>query len=299
MNNWFFFSLAAPLLWAFCNVIDTTARRHFVKSDVALSWLASITRLPLIPILFWLGGWQIPALGTALGLLVAGLFWLLPFAFYYKALATEETSRVILFLELQPVFTLGIAFVLIGEKLTGIQGWAFLLILLGNLMAALKHFEGKWHFSKAFAFVLLAGAGWALSDVLFKKYAANFDNYFASAAIYSLGMFFLAPMLMVRREWFKSIVSHFRGLSRRIWKFLAFDIIAGLLGTLVFSYALTLGKASLTMVVSGMQPLFVFVLGLILIRFIPEVAREDMSKSALGLKGFAFALMVIGLWMLS
>jgi len=299
MNSWLLFSLLAPLLWAFSNVIDSAARRHFVKSDLAMSWLASLTRLPIIPLFFWWGGFQVPALGTVLWLILAGLLWTLPFILYYKSLAFEETSRVVLFLEFLPMLTMVIAYGFIGEKLTLIQGLAFVVILLGNVLAAFRRGIGRWHFSKAFALMMLANLGWALGDVLFKKHAAGFDNFFVPAAFYAMGMFLFALMFCVHPKVLRSMTHPFRGLPSRAWKLIILDEATGLLGTFAFAYALTLGPASLTAVLTGIQPIAAFLISLVLARTIPEITREEVTKSALSFKGIAFVLVAIGLWMLS
>lgn len=299
MTSWLFFSLAAPLLWSFCNVIDSAVRRHFVKSDLAMSWLASLTRLPLIPLFFWWGGFELPGISTSLWLILSGIFWTLPFIFYYKSLSFEETSRVVLMLEFLPVLVLGIAFILIGETLSSLQGVAFVIILLGNMMAALRRGTEKWHWSKAFILMMLANLGWGLGDVIFKKHAAAFDNFFVPFTLYSVGMLLFALIFFVHPKTLRAITHPFQDLPARAWKLILVDQTGGILGTIAFAYALTLGPASLTAVVSGIQPLAAFGFSLVLARFIPEITREEVTKSALTLKGLAFVLVVMGLWILS
>ena len=65
-----------------------------------------------------------------------------------------------------------------------------------------------------------------------------------------------------------------------------------------FGYALTLGKASLTTVILGVQPLFVFLLGVVLGPIIPSFHLEDTSRKALAFKGISFALVIGGLILL-
>ena len=76
--------------------------------------------------------------------------------FFYKALEFEETSRVILIMQFLPVFILILAAILIGERLNMYQLIAFVLILAGSVLAAVKKMESGWRFSKAFVLVVLA-----------------------------------------------------------------------------------------------------------------------------------------------
>lgn len=295
MNQWIIYALTAPALWGLSNVFDSALRKHHIKSEVALMWLAAISRFPFVLVFFWIGGFEVPQLSTLLWMLLGGALWTLPLVFYYKAMEFEEPSRVALLAQMIPIFTLLIAYFALGERLFFSQGIAFALLIAGGIFAAMKHSERKWHMSKAFLLMLIASFLWASSDVLFKKFEVSFNHFVSAFAIYFFGSFLVSLFILFHKDGRQKILSHFRGLPARAWGMVGVTQIAGIGGSIVFAYALTLGKASLTSVLIGIMPLMALVFGLLLAPWISEVHKEDVSKKTLLLKGASFALIIIGL----
>ncbi len=295
MNSWFFFALLAPFLWGFTNVIDGALRRHFVKSDMALTWWVAITRLPFVIFFFVIAGIEIPNALVIVFMFLGGILWILPLVLYYKVMEFEEPSRVVLLMQLVPLFTLLIAFFALQERLTPGQIVAFALLIGGGGIASLKRLEGVWHFSKAFLLMILATFFWASSDVIFKKFEPAFSTFLAAFAFYFLGSFLTSMIMIAHPHGRKNILKHFTKLPARAWWLLVIVQVVGISGSISFAYALTLGKASLTAVLIGIQPLFVLGFGMLLSLFIREIRKEDLSKQALLLKGISFALILIGL----
>jgi len=295
MNSWLLFALLAPFLWGFTNVIDGALRRHFVKNDVALMWMMAFLRLPFVIIFFLVFGIEIPSTSVILFIFLAGVLWTFPFVFYYKAIELEDPSRIALMMQLVPFFTLLIAFFAIQETLTASQGIAFVFLITGGAIAAVKRLKGAWHLSKAFFLMALATFLWASSDVLFKKFELSFSSFFTAFGIYFFGSFLISAIMLYHPHSRQKILKHFTKLPARAWLMIVSTAVAGVAGSMTFAYALTLGKASLTSVLIGVQPLFVLGLGLLLAPFIHEIRKEDLSKQALLFKGISFALVIIGL----
>lgn len=297
MNTWLFFALTAPFLWGMTNLADAAIRRHFVKNDLAFNWFAAASRLPLLLVLFWWGWpWVFPSPANVLLLLAGGFLWMAPTWLYFKAIHFEEPSRVALLLQLVPLFTLPFAFLLLGEKLAGGEIGAFALLILGGIFAAMKRFEGRWHLSKALPLMALAIALWSFSDVLFKKIEPAFPDFFTAFTVYLLGSFLFCVPFMITRKKREETFGHFKNLPLRAWVLLVGTQAAGIGGSAAFAYALTLGKASLTTVLIGLQPLFVFGIGLLLKSWVIEIPREDLSGSSLFWKSLSLALVLAGLW---
>jgi len=298
MNNWLLFALLGPLLWAVTNVADGALRSHFIKNDIALTWMTAVTRLPIVILFFLIAGIHMPDLTTVLLMFSGGVLWTLPMYFYYKAIEKEDPSRIALLLQLVPLFTLLIAFFALSERLTGGQGAAFVFLIAGGIFASLKRFEGAWRISSAFLLIALACFFWASSDVIFKKFEPGFPDFLSAFAVYYMGGFLLSFFIFFIPRGYVTVLKRFTGLPLRAWFLIAATVTAGVCGSLSFAYALTLGKASLTAVMMGAQPLFVLGLGAILSLFIKEIRKEDMSGQALILKGVSFALILIGLMFL-
>lgn len=298
MNSWLLFAILGPILWGCANVFDSAARRHYVKNDLAMTWYLALTRLPIVIILFLIAGPALPPLPAALKMLATGFFWVVPFLFYYKALEREEPSRVVLLIQPIPIFVFLIAFLFLGEHLSLYQGIAFMLVFLGGICAALKKIEGVWHFSKVFWIMMAASVMWACADVLFKYLEPQFANFFTAFAFFFFGSLIFAIFLPFFGGGYRKTVQHFRGLPGRAWFILAMSPCIGVFGTIAFFYALTIGKASLTTVLQALQPLAVFIFGLIMAPLLFEVYKEEVHKQAMILKIASFILIGVGLFFL-
>lgn len=299
MNSWIFFALLSPLLWAISNVLDSAARRHYVKNDYALTWFLAATRIPLIIIFFIIFGFETPSLEAVLMMLTVGVLWILPFALYYKALEFEEPSRVVLLLQLNPLWILLIAFLLIGERLNSLQSVAFILLLAGGTLASFKHSEGKWRFSRAWIYIVIATFFWAIADVVFKKYVTEFSGFWPAFSWQTLGSFIPAALIVLFHKGREMTLHHFKNLPARGWKLLAVDQLIGISGSAAFAYALTLGHTSLTAVFIGIQPLLVMIFTRILRPFLHEIYPEELHKSALLTKGISLVFIVLGLFLIA
>lgn len=290
---WLFFALLAPFFWGFSNPMDGALRRNWFKNDLVLTSLCAITKLPVAICFLVLFGEGIIFGWSFVWIFFAGMLWMLAFVFYYRSLQIEEVSRVILILQFQPIIIFLIAAVMIQESLNFGQFTAFLLIFVGSVLAAFKKTKSKWHFSKAFVFILLADFMWSFSDVIFKKYAVYFPNFWAAFGVELLGSSLLGGLLFFLPR-YRSLYRSFK-VSTKGWIVFFVSAFFSILGSLFFAYALTLGKASLTTVVIGLQPLFAVIFGLFLNRLIKEIPPESITKSDLVIKFSSFVLILIGL----
>src|SRR3990167_9598500 len=187
MDALFFISIAAPLFWAFSNVLDSALRRRFIPDDGVMTWLVPLGRLPFAVFgLLWVGLDGV-AWGPFWAMLLSGAVWMTPVFPYYRALQLEETSRVILLLQMCSMFILILAFFILDERLTVQQFVAFWLILLGGVLISFKRSHRAWHFSKAFWLAMVASFLWALADVLFKKWIGFFPNFWQGFFVYLMG----------------------------------------------------------------------------------------------------------------
>ena len=297
MSSWLFFALSGPLLWAFTNVFDGALRRNFIRDDLSLTWLTAICRLPFVALFFLISGLSFPNAPVFFGMIIAGMLWTSPMFFYYKALKEDDPSRIALLLQLVPIFTLPIAFFVIGERLVGFQVLAFVSLIFAGIFASLKKMYGKWKLSRALFLMALSCFVWAISDVLFKKFAPFFPDYMSAFSVDFLGGFLICFFLFLMPKNKKKVLESLKGLSLKAWLIVFSSVSFGIAGGLSYNYALTLGKASLTSVLMGTQPLFVLIIGLFFAH-VSGFLKEDMRKSSLILKATSFVFLVIGLILL-
>ena len=295
MTTWLLLALAAPLLWGSTNVLDGALRKNFVKSDLALTWIMAILRLPFVVVFFLVAGFEVPSASTVIFMFTGGILWMAPVFIYYKALEKEDPSNVALLLQMLPLTLLIMAYFVLGEGLSAMQGIAFIFLIIGGGLASIKKLKGIWHFSAAFYLVGLACILWSTSDVIFKKFEPEFSNFLSAFAIYFLASFLASLFIFALPSGRVKLLGHFKKLPKRAWFMIITTVVAGVGGSFVFAKALTLGKAALTSVLIGIQPFFVIGLGLFLGLFIPEIHKEDLSKKALVFKGISFVFIILGL----
>lgn len=300
MTYWLFFALLGPLCWAAENVFDSILRRNYIHSDHALMWLLGFSHLPLVLGIVAVRGFTMAPFGALCWMLFIGAMWVGAFFSYFKALEYEDPSHVALLMQSTPLFTLLIAVTFFAERLGMTHAGGFILVLIGGFLASIRPTTGKWHLSKALPLMVATSLMWAFSDVLYKYVSPAFPTFWDAFLVYCFGGFIfvlLTPLLRPKNA--PSLRHHFRNLPRRAWIFIIVSMCTNILGSLSFAYALTLGKASLTGVIIGIQPLFTFLYGIILARFLPDISREDTRVKSLMLKGLALVAIMGGVSLLS
>lgn len=300
MTFWLILSISAPLMWGMVNVVDKSMRGNFVKSDFALTWMCGVIRLPIIIAISAIIGFEIPGIEPFLFMLLTGVLWMAPFFLYFKALESEESTKIALLCSLTPVFTLVLSRLILNEQLLANQFFAFASLLLSGVLASIDtNTNGKIKISKAFWLLLCATFCWALSDVLFKKYEPFFEKgLFSAMNIDLLGGLIVAFFMLLIPKLKEKILTPLKNLNGKVWGMIAASYSLGIIGSIVFAYALTLGKASLTGVLLGIQPLFAFIFSIILSKFSTDFSKENTSKKAMLLKLSSFVLSIIGIVLL-
>lgn len=297
MTIWLLFSLLTPFLWGMTHPIDAGLRRSFFKEG-ELTWFFAFFHLPLAVLAFFIFRVELIFSLDTLFIVLAGTFWTLPSYFYFKSIKFESASSVALLLQLIPVCTLLIAYLFTGENLSNVQLASFFIILFGGILAALRIGKDTFRLSKAFWFMLVASIMWAISNVGFKHLEPGFDGFVSAFSYYFFGSGLPALFLLCNPEKFRAAIGNFSRLPANAWIALLLGRTASLGGSLTLTYALTLGKASLTSVLMGVQPVFALLFGYILSPVFKFIPREPLDLKAMGTKGLALSVIIIGLILL-
>ena len=298
MNYWLLFAILAPLLWGMSHPIDAGLRRNFIKKEEELTWFFAFFHLPLAILAFFIFKVDIVFNLDTLFIVLAGTFWTLPSYFYFKSVKFESASRVALLLQMIPLCTLFLAYLFIGESLSVSQLLAFIIILFGGILAAVRIKKDTFHLSKAFWFILIGSMMWAISNVSFKYFEPGFDGYTSAFVYYFFGSGLPALFLLLHPKKLKAAAKNFKCLPAKVWGMLILGRSASLGGSLSLTYALTLGKASLTSVMTGVQPIFALLFGYIFAVFFKFIPRESLDMKKLGIKGLSLAIIIVGLILL-
>lgn len=295
MNNWLIFALIGPFFWAATNVLDGFIRKKYIQNDYYLSLFAPLFKLPLVLLLFFFCDFQFPEASIFLQMILAGLLWGAPVFLYFQAFEHDEASNIAIYIQLLPIPTLILANIFLGEVLTTIQFIGFTLMLFGGLLAATKKTSTKFHLSRGLLYLSIAVTVWAASDVYFKHLAVDFENYISAFTVFLFGSF-LSGFFM----FFMPINGHKDRNFKKFFKpvgitFLMISIILAMIGSLSFSYALTLGKASLTTLATGLQPFFAIAWAIVLKKMLQPVESDKITAQIIILKIISLALLIGGL----
>lgn len=296
--TWIIIAISAHFFWALVNIGDKHIVANKVKNPyVYMGWLAFLGVLTavLIPfvdfviptgiILFWV------ILGSALHLYAA-----LP---YFKALQIEEVTRINIWWQMIPIFSFVIAWFGLDEKFNLNLIIAFIILVIGGIVASLHFRKGEVKFSKAFWLMVISCAGYAVYAVIF-RYTTQFIPFISAFIWMSVLMGVFALTLLIS----KNFRSAFKDETKKLTDKKLLSTVLGVsvfdnLGALFNIWALSLGPVALVFAMEGWQILFVFALALGISAYKPHILKEELDKKNLILKFTALVLMIIGIIMIN
>lgn len=292
MTSWIALALLSGFLMAVVNMIDRYVLTRLVeRAVVPLVVLGVVGAGPGLVILALKGSGGLSGLRLLTGL-AAGLAFLAMGYFYFRAAQIEEISRVVPLFYLSPVLVAFLAHFFLGERLSFPKYAGMFLILAGAVLLAARRSAGL---RLGPAFGLMAAAAAALAAYsLATGYLLRFADFWTVFGLSRLGLFLgTIPVFLKHRRAIKSELSGRRGL--KVAALMAGNEGLALAGSLFFTLAASRGPISLVTTLASTQPLFVFVLSLILGVVAPRVFREDVGLPTLALKLGALAAMFAGM----
>lgn len=291
-NEWFYFALLSPLIFAVVNIIDDNLLRSVYKSPffgaIISGFFALLPLLALIFIPFSVPSYPIALLGISAGFLTT-----MYYLYYFKALESEYPSVVVALFGFSPSLVPFIAYGVLGEVLNINQYLGFVIILISSIAISLVDVE-KFKFSKAFFIVFFASSIYAIIAVLSKVVYTEVD-FWSGYMLFSIGMglgaIFLSTFFKEGRSFFREFKISFK---KWIWIFILVELI-GISAELTNNLAISKGPVSLVKVIEGTQPMFVLLLALLFFPFFPKYFREA-AKGDKFKKAFFMSVMLIGLY---
>jgi uncharacterized membrane protein len=301
--SWFFIALWAPFLLACANHNDKFLLSRYLKEKGigSIVILSSLLNGVAIPIVLFI---QPDAYGVSLvqgsALVATGMSSVFAAVCYLHALDTDEASFVTPFYQTVPIFAYFLGYFILGETITLAQGSGSFVVIIGALALSFEFGRRGMRFKRNVV-ALMLGASFlaAVNGVIFKMIAV--DKGFLVSLFWGFvgqvmaGLTFLVCVPNYRKD--------FLGLFKRS-KSGAVGLIA-LSETLVSVseavtlYATLLAPVALVLLVNSFQPLFVFVLGIVLTLFFPRVAKESLGRMKMVQKGVGIGLMLVGGYLIS
>lgn len=300
--NWLAFALCGPLLWAISTHLDKyLVERYFKDTDViVLLVFTALMGLMLMPIIAVLdsGVFQRDGLSIAL-MMLSGLLYMGGITFYLRALQGHEASVVAPFFQSSPLFGYVLAYLILGETLSGTQLAGGALIIGGVLLISIGRGPQREHVRwRLAALMLCCGFVLSLSTLIFKAFAVKDEFWattfwmFAGEAIFGAGFLCIA---YYRREFLRLL----RDNGGALIAINASNELINLGGGLSNRYALIFAPLAIVQAVGSTTTLFVFAIGVALTLLFPTLSRENLSARELIQKGLAAALVAAGITLVS
>lgn len=299
--NWTVFGLVAPALWALSNHIDKyLLSRYFerVSANILLIFGGIISLVTSLMVSLMLPEVLSVAPTNALIMIFNGVvltFTLIP---YFHALNEDDTSVVVPIFQSVPVFSFILGYAFLGESLTLSQILGGLLIIAGAVAISLDVSEKIRLKRKMLGLMLLSSFIFASGNLIFKYVALQEDYWttvfweYLAAGLVVVGLLFVPSY----RNQFLGVI--FEGKARMLSVNVVNESI-NVVANLLASFALLFAPiAVVSVVVNGLQPFYVLLLGVGLTMFFPHVVNERLEKQHLVQKLIAVAIILIGTYIL-
>jgi len=295
--SWLIFAIFATALYGASNFIDKFLIEKRVKDPILLTIFGGIIVFIAGALIFLIAGFQKFTLLQIFALLVSGVLSEIALIPYYKALSSEDASRIVSFFQIIPVFVLVLSYIFLGETLVLKQYLGFFFILVGGFILSIKKVGLKTlNLRKSLPYVMLASLIWAVSFVIF-KFVAIKTNFWNTIGYEFFGVSIGAGILFLFYR--KRFLSEFKIVRLNTWGIITINETVYFIGRLCGFYAIVLGPIALVSVISGIQPIFALFYGLILSVWFPKIVKEDIARSTLALKIMAIIIIFAGIWFIN
>jgi len=295
--SWVVFAFSGPVLWAISVHLDKyLVERFFKESNVAVMLLftAFVGVLPLPFIWLYEPSVTAPGLGSIALIILAGILYMVAMLLYLQALQTEEASIVAPYFQAGPLFGYGLAYLVLGETLTGRQLAGGVLIVLGALSVSVRFAYGARMFkTRLVVLMLTCGFAGALAGLIFKIFALDVEFWTTTFWMYAGEAIFGCALLLVP-TYRRQLLATLRVNTAALLSINGSNELINLGGGLGNRYALMFAPLSIVQAIGSTTTLFVFGFGVVLSLLWPGLGREDLSGRELVKKGIAAVLVAVG-----
>jgi transporter family protein len=284
MNNWFLLTIVATLFWSIGNYIDKYLVSKLFKGasiGVLMVYSSLIIGIIVLPIFFFLSAGEILLpINSIVFLWVTALLYFLANYFYFIALEESETTVVIAVFQLAPVFSYFLGTIFLSENLEANQIIGALIVILSSIFISIDFSEKNKIQFRNFMFMLVSTLSYSVSFFLFKFVTINADFYTTAFWEYTAFILFGGTLLLfpkIRNQFLSTI-------KRNGVKIVGLNVaneIINIIPKLLVNYATLFAPLALVWAVAGVQPIFVFILGILLTLYLPKYFNEDISKRRL------------------
>lgn len=300
--SWFLIALLASLCWSITNHIEKYILTKFFVSGGAGGYVifAAFTNIIYVgALLAFKRTLQPVSLHDSLIMIASGVAYTVGVLFYLHALERDEASIVVPMFQTIPIFAFALGFLVLGETLTRNQLIGSAIIVLAAIALSLDLTLGKIQIKKSvLLLMLLASLFISLNWLLFKAGAITADYWTATFWQFIGSLAFGCVLYVAVPKYRREFMQIIRGNTGKIF---AIDMISGVIdstGNRLMAFAVLSVPIALAQVVNGFQPVFVFLIGIIITSFFPKLGKEKLSRRIIAQKVAALAIMLIGAYII-
>lgn len=288
--EWLALALGGMLFSSTANVIDKYLLENKVKNPYVPVIVDGVLALFFALVLFLF--FPIASMDgiTLVACIVSGALFTLVLIPYFKAVQSDEVSRIIPLFNLLPLLVLLVSVLFLGHVFSLIQYGGIILLLAGAIIISIRDIR-KPRVGPGFFFAMLVVIIGTSNTLLVEHLVGNID--FITVFFYGrIGGFLAAiPLFLLNRKDFMYTV---RSPTKSGLYVIILSEIVTLLGLFAFTIAISLEKATLVTAISYAQPVMVFILALILSFYFPKLINEKITRNDLIQKAVAVIFVTLG-----
>jgi len=278
--GWFWIALAATLLFAITNFIDKYLITKYFKGGNVGSILifSGFTGFLIAPVLLIIKYNEvISSVNQSWMLMMSGIIYIVSLLPYLWALEIDDASSVIPLLQLIPVFAFILGIIFLKEFLSTNQLVGGIVIFVGSVILSLELGSKKISFKKGILiFMILTSLGIAIYSLLFKMGSIGI-NYWTASFWFYLGFGIGGVIFLFYKPYRNQFKNIFKSNAKTVIGLNFANESLNLGGVILINLAFILGPLALVWIVVGLQPLFVFLIGIILTLIVPKLIKEKIS----------------------
>lgn len=280
--NWFLIALINPLAHSIANHFDKYLLSKHIRGGTvgALIVFTSLFSFLALPIIYLINPDVLSSVSFIDGLIliINGSFVSIAVALYLYALNIDEASYVAPFFQFYPIFGFILSFIFLGEVLARNQIFGAIFVILGSVILSLEFTKVESRFKKKLIIFMVGSSFfYALNAVIFKSIAVS-QGFTDSLFWDMLGKFLFGVLILISfKKYRNQFLSLIENNGRKIMVLNLLSEAAGLIGELAVILAVLYAPIVLVQSITGLQPLFVLILGVIITLHFPKFGKEEMN----------------------
>ncbi len=297
--HWYLLAFLSPLLWAVSNHIDKYILSRYLKNanSGVIAIFAGIVGFFLSLIIFLFSPKDILGIGLINGIIIVlnGALLIIAFIPYYYALNNEDASTVVPLYQTIPIFSFLLGFLILRETVTLTQILAGICIIVGATLISIDLGKTKIALKKRVLFLMLLSSFLISIHFLIFKFVAIEGTFWRTVFWECLGTVLVSAFLLIFiGNYRRKFVSVIKENSMAVILINVFNEVLNIGAKLFANYASLLVPVVLVNLANGLQPMFVFLIGLLLTIFLPFLGREEITKKYIIQRVMAIVILLIG-----